>query len=1525
MKSKVLNLLFAGLLVAALGIGAAAANDGGEAEAEGIGKSYITAVTPTGSTASTGNASASGESGSEGETADNDIVGDTDNTGTNLTGDASDTDGDATYYIEDTDAEGEYEDEDGTDSGDGTSDSTDDAVSDTDTDEDYNYALADPYGNLGYSVATTSVSDEDEAPQPADEGDDYGIATASLTTYDVKYNSSYRDAETASDEDGTYTVYFVNSVLTKSANLWAETGLADFYILAWDSSNWESPGPLEMKHENGTLYSYTFVNKYEHFVIINADYTIGDATIDANSKNYFLNNDSSYSSGFKLMKIDADDDAYSNGKRISQGFRTAGDDTATGTENWSNTYINWSNYSNGESPLILIVSGLQDDNKYAPMWTETTTYIPPTNTVENSTIFNVSVDLVDYLNDSRYGNGNGTYSSDNQGWYLSANQMPFSSLNSAISSAGTTYPLYFGSLLFENNRNNGWSNWHETYNIAVGNSDDSDSSKYSASVQGLVYEYLVNDDIADPSTHLELPYFNKSGGALSNGMDWYEGYEFPMRTEATSNPDVVKYVYDSSTDYAVYLNWGEGDTPSSKQLARSNDYMYDSDGNRGFFPFNKAGETAENTNYGYGVKFTIPFTVNDNGTIEGTADGEAIKFEFTGDDDVWVFIDGALVLDMGGAHSESKGYIDFKEKKAVVEKAVEAGNNTNGEGDNRYRESYSYNFPTLLANLNVSWNSGDTYMSRSTATVSTDVTKWFTNISLSSGGTLDSAFDYSKENASKTIHTLTMFYMERGMFDSNLKISFTITPIEEDLKISKTVDTSDVNDGLQEAVKEADDFDGSIGNTDAFDYAISDSSNGTTIQVYPITEGANAGKYSANNDGTGQLYEEGDVFSKDGYYYVYVNANLDMDSDTYNYTDESDPDNIVVTEDLNLKDNKVKALRDSTTASHFREEDGDYALSAGDYVIITEEDYDGTGQGDSTTVVRSNSLDHNIFSYDTTWKLEENDHDDSLVSYTQTKSGSGYKVTFQYGGEFEGDTTKSYTPETYYLDYTNKMKVGSFTVTKAWNSEDSSYLTQNSDTFTFKVELDLDGDTGLDNYTFEDSYSELTYTISGGAEENTHTLGSDQKITLKVGQTATFTGVPVGALVRVTEVTDSTGLSYGGGGWHWRVQGGEYVQTATITDGSTEDPVTISFTNELDKGDLVISKTVKNADGENPDASTESEMLSKNFTFKVTLYDDYDPDNPDSGIADYVNESHTVVITGPGDDDSSTTTITFSGGVYTGLTLKSGQTATIYGLPTGVTYVVEETADEDYITFVGQLSDDDSDATTIATDTIIADTEEDQAEADYFNKYNALGSITVIKKNADGGLLNGVKFTFTDGSGGTVTNAANVTYNKESYVTGTDGLANDDGTIYFEKLKKGTYVITEIQTLQGYTLLKEPITITIPLTLTDTEVEGGGIDTSKAKHNSTAGEWYFYDLTYEVVNTANLDMPQAGNTTRNFVVVVCVVFLTGGLGYFALCGKGLLAVKAVTSIPAALDLRATRAGAYGARIVRNAGKFKKRE
>lgn len=446
--------------------------------------------------------------------------------------------------------------------------------------------------------------------------------------------------------------------------------------------------------------------------------------------------------------------------------------------------------------------------------------------------FYVSTNLVDYINDARFDSGNKTrgYSDNNQGTVVDGSEKGanvYSYLDAAISgspwynSSGQdskacqyTYPLYFGNMFDTKNRYgrmlNG--NWYGLNNFSVGANvalEEKTTTEgkcfYGAAAQGLVGDKLVDGKMVDPmNSSVVLPYFSgeaihpyKNGSEIDNNKnlsEYYNGLQFPFKQTKDKN-GVITYSYDSGKDYAVYYNFEKNcfyESPEYIKNETTNDGTAPEDG---FYPLNKPGDPRKAVNMGFGTEFTIPFTLSKDGKING----KDITFNFTGDDDVWVFIDDYLVLDMGGAHRMARGTIDFAQKNVTVERAFTPDKSTTA-----------------------AWKDGATRANQT----STERLKTFADIKTDNGKT----FADIMANDSK-VHTLKMFYMERGMFDSNMSVSFNFSPIPSGLTLSKDVDTKPVNDGLKSVVETKDNFDFTVTDTDPrIEYNYEKDYNGTGIE-----------------------------------------------------------------------------------------------------------------------------------------------------------------------------------------------------------------------------------------------------------------------------------------------------------------------------------------------------------------------------------------------------------------------------------------------------------------------------------------------------------------------------------------------------------------------------------------------------------------------------------------------------------------------------------------------------------------------
>lgn len=439
--------------------------------------------------------------------------------------------------------------------------------------------------------------------------------------------------------------------------------------------------------------------------------------------------------------------------------------------------------------------------------------------VQNSDTKYVDATLYDYYSDyelngksrSQYDAlaGGTTYAS--QKTWVTFRQFD-QALSEYYRSNGTTYPVYTGHFQPD------YSKWEIRFS-AIANTlnlykyDDNnrlqfqatnnstlDSSGtgtfYAYATQGLVQNTLKNGVPQVSGTNAAAePHFLKTFLAGNNSKntklgETYENAAFPFTKKTIYKEDgngvdywwfdsadtslSLKKNSDNSSQYSYYLDGTAG-------TKNTNCYNFNSSGETisekingtenlvkqyGYFPFNNSTTSASTHNYGFGTKLSFKFRLTSNGTVKNSDGTEVpIRFRFSGDDDVWVFIDDQLVLDCGGSHGKVTGLLDFASKKAYVSnvKTAAAGGGYTSCSDNPLRLTY-------IAG------------------------------GYSGSGTVSEQYNWVKsfpsglfsENDSKD-HTITLFYMERGMWESNMSVAFNF-PDENQLQVQKKVDTSGVNE-----------------------------------------------------------------------------------------------------------------------------------------------------------------------------------------------------------------------------------------------------------------------------------------------------------------------------------------------------------------------------------------------------------------------------------------------------------------------------------------------------------------------------------------------------------------------------------------------------------------------------------------------------------------------------------------------------------------------------------------------------------
>ena len=435
--------------------------------------------------------------------------------------------------------------------------------------------------------------------------------------------------------------------------------------------------------------------------------------------------------------------------------------------------------------------------------------------------------LYDYYTDYELnGNNRDNYATD-PAFSTYRIQVPFRQFDQAVSdyyrnyknASSILYPIYTGHFQCADNHHFsgvaeglglfGWSERGKNESkyksfMAANNSEideDSGSGKYEFAFLGIVGNkldsngnLLMRESNGTDGTGLVEPHFNE---AFLNGENSkntklgqvYKNVEFPFTQKQIfkDEPGVNYWWYDAAktslylrkdnTTGAYYLGNGNGDGSTVDTLS-DNSKNKDSQSNdtpngHGFFPFNETVYSVDvrRYNYGYGAKLKIPFTLTEDGTVLDKNNKEqSIKFYFSGDDDVWVFIDGQLVLDIGGAHGKAAGIIDFDQR------------GTNKNKVTAYVSKVKYNNVTKKE-----YGAGDTTEKKTIVYTGNDLKgEKYNPTNYYYSNTVDIP------NLSTGKHTLTMYYMERGMWESNMAVAFNF-PDNNELQVQKEVDLNKVD------------------------------------------------------------------------------------------------------------------------------------------------------------------------------------------------------------------------------------------------------------------------------------------------------------------------------------------------------------------------------------------------------------------------------------------------------------------------------------------------------------------------------------------------------------------------------------------------------------------------------------------------------------------------------------------------------------------------------------------------------------
>ena len=597
-------------------------------------------------------------------------------------------------------------------------------------------------------------------------------------------------------------------------------------------------GPMS-RIEGTDYYAADVPDGYTQIVFSSHQLSSDDITTTCGDTTGWEDIPENYKDTEQCFYADTNDDAvYSNGQR---GGYWAPKDTKRDAETWKNA------------------------GKVVDIAPADFTEVPDTKYV-TSTLYDYYTDYE--LNGNNRDNYNSTYYTPGEGGGFASQRswVTFRQFDRALSdyysNCKAQYPIYTGH--FQPT----YSNWGITFEtisaalnlwgfnkdfenknrfMAINNStinEDGSGTRYDYAYQGLVKDKTSTGDatgeplLKDTTTTTVEPHFNKeflSGTNTKNAKlgDVYDNVAFPFTKRQIFDEDQgVDYWYFDSQDTTLYLkqdstteqyflkssteNRERSRNLDSNSAQKSINKNGQSVSSYGYFPFNETATAgrASTYNYGFGTKLQMDFTLTDDGKVEtekadGTKEKTSIKFFFSGDDDVWVFIDGQLALDVGGAHGKVSGLLEFGEtdtkdgKKnsvtAYVSRVKKGGTSDNDKDEtngNRAVKTVTYNGEKI------------SFYAESTPLVAKD-----TPLVLDKGQK----------------HTITMYYMERGMWESNMAVAFNF-PDNNELQVQKEVDLTNVTD---------DDFKNCFKNQKIFNFTIKNQAThyGKTDAVGPDESG----------------------------------------------------------------------------------------------------------------------------------------------------------------------------------------------------------------------------------------------------------------------------------------------------------------------------------------------------------------------------------------------------------------------------------------------------------------------------------------------------------------------------------------------------------------------------------------------------------------------------------------------------------------------------------------------------------------
>ena len=805
--------------------------------------------------------------------------------------------------------------------------------------------------------------------------------------------------------------------------------------------------------------------------------------------------------------------------------------------------------------------------------------------------------------------------------------------------------------------------------------------------------------------NVTFPFIKKAltSSADTSKVGTVDYWCFDSADQDNSNKN-LRLKYDSSNGYFLQSTDKavEGQTVESGNPTTQGNY----------FPLNSSSESGNacKLNYGFGQKLQLKFRLTQDGTVTTTKDEEVpIEFNFSGDDDVWVFIDDQLVLDVGGAHDVVSGRINFRDKKAWVSKVK--NQLVGGFTDNKTSD-----FPASLKN--------------------------------------DLDF-YKKE------HTLTMFYMERGMWESNMKVTFNF-PDENQLQVEKQVDTTDVNDLFKGLFEGTDLFNFTIKNLATHYGAKATASTGFVTKQYDIADYGSAESGKLENP-TGAVYTSS---AKSGAYAIDKNGTFVLqDKETITFRDQFRRGSYIY-----LKEEVDPNLFDTTWTMF---ENGQLVTSMGTGGTVTNGSVSDFNKMEKRLSVNDGRTE--------VYKDGKDTEGQTIDNAYKGKKPSEDTFVFRSYAKPDDTTTLTKLKAVFY----NKVKTGSLTIKKK-----AAYPTDQ-----------LDG-----TYKFK-----LTFTNVGGAGLETKPIEVTD-IFLKANESYTITGIPIGTFFTIEEITPTDGSTLDS------ISLNEVPQEAGVLHGdinATKPEAVAVFKNtKKQKVNLSVEKLWKTASGKtytgtlpdkiyvqlqrrSPDKAVWEAVLYNNRSYtELTCNEEWKTSFEDLDKFDYTQspqdawQYRIVEVTVKKGADGKVTEVTpVENGGCIEFTDASGKRSMFK-----VSYDYANT-NSDSGGFA-RITNTYQPLTDIQIQKIKAGTAGDNPEK------LAGAEFKLEKLTADG------------------KNAIDSAFEAQTVTTG-DGKENGElGSAKFKDLEDGTYQITETKAPERYNLLKSPIKVVINRSENSITVDG---------------------------------------------------------------------------------------------------------